>query len=154
MFRSFQAFACPLNFLYKKFKMALFKYGFNRKYGGFVKVFLPKSACTTCHKTFLPWNFRGSKLTSHTHTHVYNICVTCMYTHIHAHIVTYTHCIHTYTCMHTYTHMYTHAHIHTCTHTYTHLYACAHTLSGYVCKHAYNIKDFTQITVPTQNLWL
>ena len=52
----FRTFACPRNFL---FKMALFKYGFKRKYERFHKHFSWRFSCTTC-ETFLPRNFHGS----------------------------------------------------------------------------------------------
>ena len=41
------------------FKMALFKYGFKRKYVGFCESFSQRSVCTTCRETFIPQNFHG-----------------------------------------------------------------------------------------------
>ena len=51
-------FACPWNFVIWKFKMALFIYEFKRKKE---KVFLRRSACTTCRETFPPRNFHGMR---------------------------------------------------------------------------------------------
>ena len=57
-FCSFRAFSMFAKLFYMKVQDVT---GFTgkRKYEGFHKCFLQKSACTTCHETFLPQNFHG-----------------------------------------------------------------------------------------------
>ena len=79
-FHGFRGFLCVHEtFLYENLsRMALFTYGFKRKYVGFRESFLRSSVYTTCHETFLPRNFHDIRY------HMYSVLIHLLvYTIVH-----------------------------------------------------------------------
>ena len=89
-FMVFTVFTWLHNFFICKFKMALFKYGFKRKYVGFHKSFIAKVCVYN-----LPRNFSASKL----------LWYMVLYE------VSTIYIIYAYTYIHTHTHIYKHTHL-------------------------------------------